>query len=393
MSDMINTEDVRKRARGRLPRFLFDLVDGGAEDEITMRANRAGFQKVTFRSRQFVDVSKRDLGSSVLGEKVAMPVLLAPAGTAKIMCRDGDLAAARAAGRGGTIFTLSATAGYTLEEVTAEASGPLWFQICLWRRRDVVTALVERAQLAGYKALVVTMDAMTGGKRERELRAGLLTTSPSARMLTFSPAATISKVIGAANRPLWVRDFVFGSRVKFMKNFIGLEATRGMSGAELLDFYSKELISQSTTWDDLAWLRKLWKGPLVVKSIMTSEVARQAVDFGADGIVVSNHGGRQLDGLPATIEVLPEIVDAVGGRAEVFVDGGIRRGADVVKAIALGARACLIGRPYLFGLAAGGESGVVEVLQILRSEIDRTLMLLGYPVLAEVDRAAVQFGR
>ena len=380
MRNIVNLEDVRQMAHRRLPRFVFDFVDGGAEDEVTLRANRRAFEQITFRSRVLVGVSERDMSTTVLGVPVKMPVLLSPAGAHRLMCREGELAAARAAGREGTVFALSTASSYSIEEVAAVATEPLWFQLYTLRNPEATKALVERAQKAGYKALCITVDTAVRGNRERDLR----------NKVNLPPRVTWNKLPDLMWRPLWVRDFLL--KPQFVpKNFIDMEPVRGKPFKAVWEYLDKGFIdNQAFNWDDLAGLRKLWHGPLIVKGVMAAEDAKRALDYGVNGIVVSNHGGRQLDGLPATVEVLPEIAKAVAGNAEVFIDGGIRRGADVVKAIALGARACLIGRPYMFGLAMGGEAGVTQVLQILRSEIDRTLALLGCRKLADVNHTTVR---
>ncbi|MFC2059303.1 alpha-hydroxy acid oxidase [Chloroflexota bacterium] len=378
MRNFINIDDLWKSARKRLPRFVFDCIDGAAEDEITLERNRKSFEKVTLRPRVLVDVSKRNTSTTILGEPVTLPVLLAPIGLTRLASRNGEMAIARAAGREGTIFVLSTASSYSIEEVSSVATKPLWFQLYPCRSREVNTMLVQRAQNAGYHALCLTVDVQTFGKRERDLR----------NDITLPPRITLKKTLEVLRHPQWLYDYVFGPQLT-LKNFVDLKSTSGMSAKALLDYAQHEIDNPSTSWEDLAWLRDLWKGPLVVKGIMTVEAALKALDYGVDGIVVSNHGGRQLDSQPATITVLPQIVDAVGNRAEIFIDGGIRRGTDVIKAIALGARACLIGRPYIFGLAARGEAGVAQVLQIFRDEIDRTLALIGCRSLAEVDRSTV----
>jgi len=379
MRNVVSIDDLREPARRRLPRFVFDFVDGGAEDEITLNRNRKSFEKVFFRPRVLVDVSKRNTATTVLGEQVALPVVLAPVGLTIFASRHGELAVARAAGREGAIFVVSTSSGYSIEEVASVATKSLWFHLHLCRSREVNTALVQRAQNAGYHALCITVDDVVVGKRERDLR----------NDITLPPHITLKKMIEVLRHPRWLYDYLFGPPF-VLKNFTGLETTQGKSARELLDYARHELNNPSTSWDDVAWLRKLWQGPLVIKGIMTVDDALKAVEYGVDGIVVSNHGGRQLDGQLAPIEILPQITEAVNGRAEIFIDGGIRRGTDVVKAIALGARACLVGRPYIFGLAAGGEAGVAKALQIFRDEIDRTLALIGCRSLTEVDSSTVR---
>jgi isopentenyl diphosphate isomerase/L-lactate dehydrogenase-like FMN-dependent dehydrogenase len=374
----INIDDLRRLARRRLPRAVFDFADGGAEDERTLRANRLDFSKLVFQPKVLVDVSQRDQSSTILGQPVRSPLILAPTGLAGMLWPRGEIAAARAAAKRGVIYTLSTHAACSIEEVAASTSGPLWFQLYVLRDRDLTRRLVERAKEAGYKALCLTVDVPILGQRERDLRNGA----------TIPPKITVRNVVDVLQRVNWLRGVLFGPKITF-KNFVGAEAGLGSDPVALWSFVSQQH-DPSVDWDDLAWFRSLWPGPLAIKGIMTAEDARRAVAEGIEGIIVSNHGGRQLDSLPSAIEVLPEIVDAVGGRAEIVLDGGVRRGTDVVKALALGARACMIGRPMLYGLAAGGQPGVERAIEILQNEIDRTLALIGRPSLANLDRSAVR---
>jgi L-lactate dehydrogenase (cytochrome) len=373
---MISVDDVHRAARLRLPRPVYEFVAGGAETESSVRRNRSAWGAMTFRPHTLVDVADRDLSTTVLGRPVAMPLLLAPAGLARLVHPDGELAAAAAAGEAGTVMALSTGSSCTIEDVAAAASGPLWFQLYLWRDRDVVAGLVQRAAASGYHALCLTVDVPIVGQRERDLRNGM----------TIPPRLTVRNLLDASWRVPWWKGFLGGREVTF-ENFLGVEGAQNDSAAALGAFVNKQMIDPSVTWDELPWLRELWPGPLVVKGILTAEDARRAVDGGAEGVVVSNHGGRQLDGAPATAAVLAEVVDAIGDRAEVYVDGGIRRGTDVVRALAIGARAAMVGRPWFWGLAAGGEAGVARVLEIFRTEIDRTLALLGVSRVAELDRS------
>lgn len=355
--------ELRMAARRRLPRPVFDFIDGGAEDERTLRANSSGFGRLTFRPRALVGVSSRSQRTTVLGQDVPSPLLLAPCGLARLAHPGGELAAARAAARYGTIFSLSTAASCSIEEVADAAPGPRWFQLYVWQDRAATRALVERARIAGYDALCFTVDVPMSGQRERDLRHGM----------TIPPRPAPRSLVHYARHPRWVQKALLGDPITF-RNFVGQAAN---DGAVALGTYVNSQLNPSMSWDDMTWLRKLWSGPLVVKGIMGGSDARKAVDLGADGVIVSNHGGRQLDGLPSTVSVLPEVVAAVGTHAEVYLDGGVRRGADVVKAVALGARACLVGRPWMYGLAAGGETGVTRVFEIFSSEIDRVMALLG----------------
>jgi len=373
---MYSIEDAHRLAQRRLPRMILEFIDGGAEDDSTVQANLRAFDKVTFNQRVLVDVSKRDQTTTALGDHISLPVLLAPAGLNRLFWRDGELAVARAAGKAGTIFSVSIVSSCSIEEIAAVATGALWFQLYLWRDRDFIKLLIERAHQSGYHALCVSVDVPIVGKRERDLRNGM----------TIPPRLELRNLLDASRRLTWMRDYLFGEKI-LPRNFMG--TAEGDDAVSLASYVNNELINPAANWEDLAWIRELWKGPLVVKGIMSVRDTLLALEHGVDGIVVSNHGGRQLDGLPSTLEVLPEIVKAVNGHAEVFMDGGIRYGTDVIKAIALGARACLVGRPYLWGLAAGGEAGVARVLEIFREEIDCTLALIGRPTLNEVDCSAV----
>jgi L-lactate dehydrogenase (cytochrome) len=377
MKEIINIDDARRLARRRLPRIVFDFVDGGAEDENTVRSNQRAFDNVTFRPRVLVDVSNRDLTTTVLGERISLPVMLAPTGFVRFVSREAELAAVRSTAKAGTVFAVSTLSSFSIEEIAAVATGPLWFQLYLPNDKDVGTALVHRAYEAGYRALCLTVDTPCAGKRERDIRNGL----------TDPPRVKVRTILDASWRFAWLRDFLLGEKALF-RNLTGLVEAK--STAELGSFVKEKMLNPAVSWNDLAWLRKEWDRPLVVKGILSAEDALRALDHGVDGILVSNHGGRQLESAPSTLEVLPEIVEAVDGRAEVFLDGGVRRGRDVVKAKALGARACLIGRPFLWGLALGGEEGVARVLEVYRDEIDRTLAMIGRSKFSEVDSSAVR---
>jgi len=373
---IVTIEDLRHRARRRLPRAVFDYIDGGAEDEVTLRANRQAFERVTFRPRVLVDSGKPHLSTTVLGQRLALPVILAPAGLVGLFWPNGEVLAARAAARFGTIFTLSTVSVASLEEVAAGAPGAaLWFQLYVFRDRELTRSIVERALAAGYQALCVTVDVQVAGARERDVRNGF----------TVPPRVTLSNMVDAVRHVGFLREVLTGPPITF-KNVS--RTPRGRTDVVSIAGYVNSQFDPSVTWRDLDWLRSLWRRPMLLKGIMTAEDARLAAEHGVDGIVVSNHGGRQLDGLPATIDVLPEIVDAVGDRLEVLLDSGVRRGADVAKALALGARACLIGRPYLYGLAAAGQAGVELGLGLLQTELSRTLTLLGRTGVADLDRRA-----
>ncbi|MCC6175345.1 MAG: alpha-hydroxy-acid oxidizing protein [Chloroflexi bacterium] len=375
----VSIEDLRQRARRRLPRALFDFVDGGGEDEVTLRENRTAFERITFRPRALVDVSRRDQRTTVLGQSLSTPIVLAPAGMPGLLWPRGEIEAARAAAHLGTIYTLPTRATCAIEDVADATRGHLWFQVYVWKDREYTRRLVERAAAVGAKAMFLTVDVQVVSQRERDLRNGF----------TVPPKVTIANALDTLRRVTWMRRVLMGPKITD-RNFLGLRHAAGGSDLIKLGGYVTSLHDQSVSWDDFRWFRSLWSGPLVVKGIVTAEDARRAVDLGADGVVVSNHGGRQLDYLPTSVEALPEVVDAVGHRVDVLLDSGIRRGSDAVKALALGAKACMIGRPYLWGLAVDGQAGAERAIEILRAEIDRTQGLLGRPTLADLDRSALR---
>lgn len=368
--------DLQRIAARRLPRMIRSFVDGGADAEITLRANEAEFAGVTFRPRSLVDVSGVDRSVELFGRTFAHPVLLAPAGLAKLVHPEGELAAARAAAAADSVMVLSTASSYAMEEVATAGGGPRWFQLYLWKTRDIIAGLVERAAASRYEALVLTADVPTVGKRVRDLRNGL----------TLPPKIRLSAAVDAVRHPRWLARFARDRDITFA-NLRGI--ADGDDAAALGSYVNQNLINPAAGWDDLRWLRDMWDGPLLVKGVLTAGDARRAVDAGADGLIVSNHGGRQLDGAPAAIRALPGVVAAVGEDTTVLLDGGIRRGSDVVKAVALGAAAVLVGRPWLWGLAAGGEAGVARMLEILADEIDRTLTLIGVPRLGEIDASCI----
>jgi len=376
-------DDVRDLARRRLPRAVLDFVEGGAEDELTVSRNRRALQDLTFVPRVLTDVSGRNQATTLLGTPVSSPVVLAPVGLAALAHPDGELAAARAAARLGLISTLSSSSAWGLEDVAESCDGPKWFQLYVWRDRDLTQRVVERARAAGYRALCLTVDVPVSARRQRDIRNGF----------TIPPRPRLRQAGDLIRHAGWFGRLAAGE-------LRGHKLTMGTFSAgdlgirdrlRMLDLVN-ELFDPAVTWADLEWLKGVWGGPVVVKGVMTGADARRSVDSGADAVWVSNHGGRQLDGLRGSTEALPEVVAEVGGQAEVYLDGGIRRGSDVVKALALGARACMIGRPWMYGLAAGGEAGIEVVLQLLRTEIDTTLALLGRPTLESLDCSAVSRG-
>ena len=366
-------EDLRRLARRRLPRAVYDFVEGGAGDEQTVDRNRQAFERLLFQPKVLVDVSKREQATVVFGDRIETPVLLSPTGMAGLCWPKGEVEAARAAHEAGTIYTLSTHSSCSIEEVAAGAPGPLWFQLYVWQNRDLTRSFVERARAAGYRALLLTVDVPVISRRERDLRNGF----------TVPPRLTAWNVLDTLRRVGWVRRVLLGPRLT-LANLIGAPGAPRTDIVTLAGVANRQ-VDPSIAWGDLAWFRSLWSGPLILKGVLTAADARRAADHGVDGLVVSNHGGRQLDGAPATVEALPEIVDAVGERMEVLLDGGVRRGADVVRALALGARAVMVGRPYLYGLAAGGAAGVRQAIETLAREVDHVLALIGVPRVGDLD--------
>ena len=371
-------EDFRRIARRRIPKAVFDYLDGGAEAEVTLRENCRAFQDITFRPRHAVVCASCDLATSVLGIDLSLPFMLAPVGYSRLMHPGGEVAAARAAGRAGTAYILSTISGYALENVRAGSTGPVFYQLYLMGGRAAAEAAIERARKAGYRALVVTIDTPVSGIRERDYRNG---------MKELIAGNMLEKARYAAEwlrHPSWLYSFWRDGGMMALPNVV----VPGQGPMPLVDI-NAALAASATTWADLRWIRELWQGPIVVKGVLTGDDARRAIDEGAAAISVSNHGGRQLDSLPASVRALPEVVKAVNGQIEVWMDGGIRRGTDIVKALCLGARAVLCGRAYAYGLAAAGEAGVVRAIEILRVDLERTLRLLGCPSVRDLDRAYV----
>ena len=357
--------DLRRLAKRRLPRAVFDYADGAAEDEVTARRNEAAFEDYELLPRVLRDVSSVDLSTTVLGTPVSMPVMLAPTGMTRLFHHDGETAAARAAHRAGVVYTLSSLSTVSIEDLAAASDGPRWFQIYVWKDRGLVREFFDRCRAAGYDALMLTVDMPVLGQRERDLRNGM----------TIPPSLTLGSALDAALHPSWWWNFLTKPRIGFA-NVAG-KGDAGHGDLTALWTYINTQFDPSVTWRDLEWMIGEWNGAFAVKGVLDPEDAARAASLGARGIVVSNHGGRQLDHSPASLDALPAVVEAVAGRAEVILDGGVRRGADVAKALALGARACAIGRAYLYGIGAGGEQGVDRALELLRAELRRALALLG----------------
>ncbi len=375
---VLNVDDLRNLARRRIPRIVFDYIDGGADGEVTMQENRRAFNSVTFRPRHAVAVTNCDLRTRVLGFDLSMPVLLAPVGYLRVMHPDGEVGAARAAGDAGTACILSTVSGYRLEDVKAASSGPVWYQLYLTGGRGAAEDALHRAETAGYSVLVITIDSTVIGLREREVRDGM------EQLLRGSFLSQIRFTPQIFARPRWLVGHLLDGGLPDMPNIVSPE--RGV--LKVRDAHSA-IKRTAFSWNDMSWIRTLWKGPIVIKGVLTGDDARKSVDYGAAAVVVSNHGGRQLDGTPASLRALPEVVAAVKDQAEVLLDSGIRRGSDVIKAVCMGARAVLCGRAYVYGLAAAGEAGVARALEILRADMERTLKLLGCPSISALDRSYV----
>ena len=379
LKNAMNVADLRSLAARRVPRVVFDYLDGGSDDEVTLRGNCEAFGEVGFRPRHAVDVSQVNLRTSVLGFELPFPAILAPVGYSRMMHPQGELAAAAAAGENGTAYILSTISGHRLENVKAASQGPVWYQLYLLGGREAAQASIERARNAGFTALVVTIDTSVSGLRERDYRNGMK------ELLGTNPFAKIPFLPQFLARPGWLAGFLLDGGVPKLPNIV----VPGKGPLPLLDV-GAALGRSAVTWADFAWIREAWKGPMMIKGVLTGDDARRAVDHGASAVVVSNHGGRQLDYAAATLKVLPEVVAAVGSQTEVLMDGGIRRGSDIVKALCLGARAVLVGRAYAYGLAAAGKPGVMRAVEILRSDVERTLKLIGCPSVAELDRSYLE---
>jgi isopentenyl diphosphate isomerase/L-lactate dehydrogenase-like FMN-dependent dehydrogenase len=376
---VVNISDFRPLAQRRLPKPVFDYLDGGADGEVTLGENCRVFDDVTFRPRYGVPVPNCDLRTRVLGFDISFPAVLAPVGYSRLMHPDGEAGAARAAGAAGTGYILSTISGHRLEDVKAASTGPVCFQLYLMGGREASEAVIERARVAGCAALVITVDTPIAGLRERDLRNGMK------ELLGGSVLSKIPYLGQMVARPGWIISYLRDGGLSRLPNVV----LPGSGPMELVDV-GAALARSAVTWEDLRWIRKQWPGVLVVKGLLRGDDARRAVDEGAAAIVVSNHGGRQLDCVSASLRALPEVVAAVNGQVEVLMDGGVRRGSDIVKAICLGAKAVLCGRAYAYGLAAAGEAGVARALEILRADVDRTLKLLGCTSIAALDRSYVE---
>src|ERR1700692_3431957 len=375
---VVSIEDFRPIARRRIPKSVFDYLDGGAEGEVTLRENCRIFNDVTFRPRHAVALADCSMCTTVLGFNLSLPMMLAPVGYSRLMHPGGEVAAARAAGNAGIGYIQSTISGHKLEDVRAGSSGPVFYQLYLMGGRGAAEAAIERARVAGFSALVVTIDTAVSGIRERDFRNGMkeLVSGSAFEKLPYLPQILA--------HPGWLMSFLLDGGTPPLPNVV----IPGRGPMPLIDV-AAALAESTVTWNDLSWIRQIWRGPIVVKGVLTGDDARRAVDEGAAAISVSNHGGRQLDCVQASLRALPEVVKAVSGKTEILMDGGIRRGTDIVKALCLGARAVLCGRAYAYGLAAAGEAGVNRAIEILRTDLDRSLRLVGCGSVAELDRSYV----
>lgn len=375
LARVLNYEDARRLARWTLPRAVFDYVDGGSEDEVTLRRNPEAFRDLRFRPRMGVWVEEPQVSTTLFGQPLSFPVLAAPCGGIRLVHPEGDIGVARASAAAGTIHVASSSSSFSLEEIAESSPDRHWFQLYRFMGRPGMENLVNRAKAAGYKAIVATIDTQSLSKRERDWRNGYRHSMRvnAGNALKFGPQLAL--------RPFWLARYVRDGMPFQLANTAAM--TRDGVPMSLPEMGRRE--SNSPTWEDVAWVRENFDGPVLVKGVLTAEDACRARDLGCNGVIVSNHGGRQLDSAPATIEVLPEVVAAVGGAMEVLVDGGVRRGGDVLKALALGAKAVLIGRPWVWGLALGGQDGVLHMLEILRAEMRHSMQLMGCSSICDLD--------
>mgnify|MGYP003651843568 CR=1 FL=1 len=366
-------EDLRKLAKRRVPTMFYDYCDSGSWTESTYRANSEDFSQIKFRQRVAVDIEHRSLKTQMIGQDVAMPVAIAPTGLTGMQHADGEILAARAAERFGIPFTLSTMSICSIEDIAQATSKPFWFQLYVMRDRDFIAGLIERARKAKCSALVITLDLQIMGQRHKDIYNGL----------SAPPKPTLMNLLDIARRPRWAMGMLQTKRREF-RNIVG--HVKGITDMGSLGAWTAGQFDPSLNWDDVAWIKKLWGGKIILKGIAEVEDAQRAVDSGADALIVSNHGGRQLDGAPSSIKVLPSIVRAVGDQIEVHMDGGIRSGQDVLRATALGAKGTYIGRPFLWGLGAMGEAGVTRCLEIIHRELDLSMAFCGLTDIAQVDK-------
>ena len=381
MSKYYNIDDLRLLAKKRVPRAVFDYADGAAEDELTKDNNRNAFKKWKFIPDVLVDVAEVDTQTKVLGTEMPYPFALGPTAISYLFHHSGEPAVARAASERNFPSTLSSIASTNIEDYADASDCSVWYQMYVWKNREISNDFIKRCKEKNYKAIMLTVDVPVGGKRERDLRSGM----------TIPPRLTLSSIIDAAFHPSWWWNFIFGPKIKFAnvkERFMG----KNKNFSNMMTYMNQQF-DPSVTWDEAKEIASMWGGPFAIKGLMNADDAEKAIEIGASAIVISNHGGRQLDSAVAPIDVLPEIAERVNGRAEILIDGGIRRGTDIVKAIALGADACLIGRPWVYGLAAKGEKGVGLVIDILSSEVTRTLQLLGCKSINAVSKRHVKLDK
>ena len=370
-------DDLRLMAKDRLPGGVFDYIDGGAESEQTLRNNRQRFGDYNFRPRVLRDVENIDTSTQLLGRTIPLPLILAPTGFTRIGHSEGELATSRAAARLGIPYTLSTLGTRSIEEVAAVCNGPKWFQVYVWRDRGLVKEMIDRARDADYEAICITVDLATLGRRERDVRRGF----------TLPPQIGLDTIIDGIRHPGWTWNFVRSEPIVFAN--VTSSKNQNVTDAVALSDYTTKQLDPSLNWKDIEWFRSIWDGPIIVKGIQDVEDAKIAADIGIESIALSNHGGRQLDAAPAPIDLVPQAAQAVGDQVEIICDGGIRRGADMVKALALGASACMVGKAYLYGLGAAGEPGVDKALGFLQDEFVRTMTLIGASSVDDLTPSAV----
>ena len=378
LSRAASVADLREQARKRLPAGVFDYIDGAAEDELTMDRNAAAFDHWEFVPRVLRDVSELDTSVELMGRRHPLPLALSPTGFTRIVCPDGELAVARAAARKGIAYSLSTLSTRSIEEIREVSDGPLWFQLYFWRDRGLVADWLQRAADCEYEALLVAVDTPVFGRRERDVRRGF----------TLPPTLGPDTVLDGLRRPGWTWSLLRSDPITFA-NLTGVEGYDGSSALGLADFAHNQF-NQELSWDDLDWLRERWNGKLVLKGVQSVADAQMAAEQGVDAVILSNHGGRQLDGAPPILELVPKVADAVGGDLDIICDGGVRRGSHIVTALALGATAVMFGRPYLYALATAGEPGVDHLLTQFTEDLHRTLALIGVPAAADLTPDAVR---
>ena len=376
MRPMTCIEDLRQQARRKVPRAFFDYAEAGSYSQETLRANREDLERIKLRQRVLVDVSQRDLTTTIIGEKVSLPLALAPIGLCGMQHGDGEILACRAAQAAGIPFTLSTMSICSIEDVAQAVGKPFWFQLYVMKDRGFIKALIERAAAAKCSALVLTVDLQVLGQRHCDVRNGM----------TVPPEIKLANLIDIATKPAWAFSILKGKRKTF-GNLAG--HVRGMENVKSLAQWTASQFDPTLNWKDVEWVKSVWPGKLILKGILDAEDARTAARTGAAALIVSNHGGRQLDGAPSSISALPKIADAVGGDIEVMFDGGIRSGQDVLRALALGARSCMVGRSYIYGLGAAGEAGVAKAIEFLGKELDVSMALTGVNSVKDVDRRVI----